>query len=263
MATPLELIQKGKKPLLLILDEAQHLGEDSRITGEYKDDVRYLLDQIHNGKLGRPVILLAGGLGLTEEAFVALGISRMAEDCKFDMEPLEKEEEIAVVEDWLKKAGGATEDVTHWIDTITTETYQWPRHVDSYARNAAQILKANGGRMTPELLRLVMEKGRANRMEYYQARLSPFIAEERRSLSGIMLASSKEGAIEQTGAVEQLSKEYGAEKAEELFFRAVRKGVLHFNTALGSYSVPIPSLREYIIRNFPPKEQSPDMGMER
>ena len=100
-------------------------------------------------------------------------------------------------------------------------------------------------------------------MEYYKGRLSPFIAEERRSLAGIMLASSKEGAIEQTGAVEQLSKEYGAEKGAELFFRAVRKGGLHFNTALGSYSVPIPSLREYIIRNFPPKEQSPDMGMER
>ena len=260
---PLGLIKKAGEPLLLILDEAQHLGEDSKITGEYKDDVRYLLKKIHNGGVGKSVILLAGGLGLTEEAFVALGISRMKEDSKFDMEPLEKEEERAIIRDWLDKAGEATGDVTHWIDTITTETYLWPRHVDSYARNAARLVKDNHGKMTEDLLRSVMETGREKRMAYYQGRLSPFIVEERRSLARIMLASSKEGAIEQTGAVEQLSKEYGAEKAEELFFRAVRKGVLHFNTALGSYSVPIPSLREYIIRNFPPKEQSPNMGLER
>ena len=261
--TPKSLIQKIKDPLLLILDEAQRMGESSNINGPYKDEVSDLLTEIHNGELGRPVILLAGGLGLTEDAFRALGISRMAEDCMFDMEPLEKEEERTVIRDWLKKAGGATGGVTHWIDTITTETYQWPRHVDSYARNAARLVKDNHGQMTEDLLRSVMETGRENRMEYYRGRLSPFIVEERRSLARIMLASSKEGAIEQTGAVEQLSKEYGAEKAEELFFRAVRKGVLHFNTALGSYSVPIPSLREYIIRNFPPKEQSPDMGLER
>ena len=70
---PLDLIQKGKKALLLILDEAQHLGEDSRVTGEYKDDVRNILNQIHNGNLGKPVILLAGGLGMTYMALDNLG----------------------------------------------------------------------------------------------------------------------------------------------------------------------------------------------
>ena len=261
--TPADILKLKTAPVLLILDEAQHLGEDGRITGEYKDDVRYLLDQIHNSKLGRPVILLAGGPGMTHAAFRALGISKMAEDCMFDMEPLKKEEERAVVGDWLKKAGEATGDITHWIDTITTETYRWPRHVDSYARNAAQILKANGGRMTPELLRLVMEKGRARRMEYYQARLDDFTAKECRSFSRILLASSGEGGIEQEVAVDQLDKEYGAGEGAELFFRAVRRGVFHIEGATKLYSAPIPSLREYIIRNFPPKEQSPDMGMER
>ena len=261
--TPRSLIQKIKDPLLLILDEAQHLGEDSRITGAYKDDVRDLLNQIHNGELGKPVILLAGGLGMTHAAFRALGISRVAEKCKFDMEPLEKEEEQAIIRDWLEKAGGAKGDVTHWIDTITTETVQWPRHVDSYARNAARLIKDNHGQMTEDLLRSVMETGRENRMEYYQARLDDFTAKECRSFARILLASSGEGGIEQEVAVDQLDNEYGAGKGAELFFRAVRRGVFHIDAATKLYSAPIPSLREYIIRNFPPKEQSPDMGLER
>ncbi len=262
-ATPLGLIKKAGGPLLLILDEAQHLGEDGGPPEEHRKPVRTLLKKIHNGGIGKPVILLAGGLGLTFESFAALGISRPLLGSRFHMEPLKREEERAVVEDWLTKEGEAQGDPTAWIDAITQETYGWAQHIISYTEPAVSYLKKHGNKMTDMGLASVMEEGRANRREYYKHRLSPFIAEERRSLAGIMLASSKEGAIEQTGAVEQLSKEYGAEKAEELFFRAVRKGVLHFNTALGSYSVPIPSLREYIIRNFPPKEQSPDMGLER
>ncbi len=264
--TPRSLIQKIKNPLLLILDEAQHLGEDGGPPQEHIHAVKSLLTEIHNGELGKPVILLAGGLGMTHAAFRALGISRMADDCMFDMEPLKREEERAVVQDWLG-AGKAKGDTTAWIDAITQETYLWPRHVDSYARNAAQILKANGGRMTPELLRLVMENGRARRWKYYQARLDDFTAKECRSFARILLASSGEGGIEQEVAVDQLDNEYGAGKGAELFFRAVRRGVFHIDAATKLYSAPIPSLREYIVQNFPPKEmdspQYPDMGLER
>ena len=264
--TPRSLIQKIKNPLLLILDEAQHLGEDGGPPQEHIHAVKSLLAEIHNGELGKPVILLAGGLGMTHAAFRALGISRLADDCMFDMEPLKREEERAVVQDWLG-AGKAKGDTTAWIDAITQETYLWPRHVDSYARNAAQILKANGGQMTPELLRLVMENGRARRWKYYQARLDDFTAKECRSFARILLASSGEGGIEQEVAVDQLDNEYGAGKGAELFFRAVRRGVFHIDAATKLYSAPIPSMREYIVQNFPPKEmdspQYPDMGLER
>ena len=265
MPTPRDLIRKIKDPLLLILDEAQHLGEDSRITGAYKDDVRDLLNQIHNGKLGRPVILLAGGLGMTLKALEALGISRMVENCMFDMEPLKREEERVVVEDWLEKAGEATGDITHWIDTITTETYQWPRHVDSYARNAGQILKANGGRMTPELLRSVMETGRANRMEYYKGRLSGVDNDDILRLVKIF-----------RNAQEHVPKKELLEKlGEAVFAQVVSQGVLYRKN--GFYTIPIPSLHKYLteraahIREVEARrrqdrmdsDRDTDMGMER
>ena len=262
-ATPLGLIKKAGGPLLLILDEAQHLGEDGGPPEEHRKSVRTLLKKIHNGGVGKSVILLAGGLGMTFESFAALGISRPLLGSRFNMEPLEREEERAVVEDWLTKEGEAQGDPTAWIDAITQETYGWAQHIISYTEPAVSYLKKHGNKMTDMGLASVMEEGRANRMEYYKHRLSLFTAKECRSFARILVASSGEGGIEQEVAVDQLDKEYGAGKGAELFFRAIRRGVFHIEETTKLYSAPIPSLREYIIRNFPPKEQSPDMGLER
>ncbi len=240
MDTSRGVILKIKKPLLLILDEAQRMGESKNINGPYKDEVSDLLDQIHNGKLGRPVILLAGGLGMTEEAFVALGISRMAENCMFDMEPLEKEEERLIIRDWLKKVGEATGDVTHWIDTITTETVQWPRHVDSYARNAARLIKDNHGRMTEDLLCSVMETGRVNRREYYRGRTKTLSYNEFNGLAELFQHVSLEIGLTD----EEIKRAIG----KSGFERSLSKGVLYRKGL--RYSIPIPSLQDYMVREW-------------
>ncbi len=101
-----------------------------------------------------------------------------------------------------------------------------------------------------------MEKGQAKRRQYCEDRLSGFTAKERRSLARILAGSSEASEVEQEEAVEQLDREYGVGHGEEIFFRAVRRGVFYFRKALGSYPVPIPSLRNFIVKNFPPKEIS-------
>ena len=233
--TPRSLIQKIKDPLLLILDEAQHLGEDGGPPKEHLHAVKALLTEIHNGELGKPVILLAGGLGMTDEAFRSLGISRLAARCRFDMQPLKKEEERAVIDDWLG-AGKAKGDTTAWIDAITQETYLWPRHVDSYARNAGQILKENGGRMTPELLRLVIETGREERLEYYEARTKGLKDDHVLRLEEMFRSPRARKGLSEAGIIRYLGKA-GFEKA-------VSKGVLH--RYKDSYTIPIPSLYDYL-----------------
>ena len=71
------LLQEGEDPLLLTLDEAQILGMKDEFPADQINTVRHVLKSIHNGKLGRPVILIAAGLGPTTKAFGALGISRL------------------------------------------------------------------------------------------------------------------------------------------------------------------------------------------
>ena len=110
--------------------------------------------------------------------------------------------------------------------------------------------------MTREGLASVLKKGRENRRQYYEDRLSGFTAKECRSLAKILAASSEEDCVEQEEVVEKLDREYGVGKGEEIFFRAVRKGVFYLNKKLRCYSVPIPSMRDFIVKNFPPKEIS-------
>ncbi len=272
--TPRSLIQKIKKPLLLILDEAQHLGEDGGPPKEHLHAVKALLTEIHNGELGKPVILLAGGLGMTHAAFRALGISRMAAQCRFDLQPLKKEEERAVVQDWLS-AGKAKGDTTPWINAITRETYLWPRHVDSYARNAAHLVSANDGVMTEELLRLVMENGREERLEYYESRLEEIKDDHVLILEEMFHSDLARKGLSEAGIIRYLGKA-GFEKA-------VSKGVLH--RYKDSYTIPIPSMYDYLTekagrireaklrdeeirkqvqaRDDSGKGLDPDMGLER
>ena len=60
----LQSAHKSKRGILLVMDEAQTIV--NRVSNEA---LGYTLDAIHNGQIGRPVILLVGGLGLTKAAF--------------------------------------------------------------------------------------------------------------------------------------------------------------------------------------------------
>ncbi len=155
-----DILTRKTGPVLLVLDEAQRLGESESVKGPYREDVVDLLTKIRNGGVGKSVILLAGGLGMTFESFAALGISRPLLGSRFNMEPLKREEERAVVEDWLTKEGEAQGDPTAWIDAITQETYGWAQHIISYTEPAVSYLKKHGNKMTDMGLASVMEEGR-------------------------------------------------------------------------------------------------------
>ncbi len=140
--TSLNVVEKRKRePLLLVLDEAQRLSNANELPKAQFDEAGDLLEAIHNGELNKPVILLAAGLGPTEEAFRSLGISRFAEGCVVELGALSKESERAVIRDWLVKEGGAKGAPASWIHAIAQQTHRWPRHVHSYANHAAEYLK--------------------------------------------------------------------------------------------------------------------------
>ena len=122
-----------------------------------------LLNAIHNGRLGRPVILIAAGLETTAEAFGKLGISRFEGDARVELGALGKEAEHAVLYDWITEDGKATGDTTAWIDSIAKETHGWPQHILSYVKPALDQLHADKGVMTAEGLATVLEAGRARR----------------------------------------------------------------------------------------------------
>ncbi|MCY4232136.1 MAG: ATP-binding protein [Bacteroidetes bacterium] len=220
-----KILESGKKPLLLIIDEAQTLGTTSKPSKEFESTATHILKAIHNGDLKKPVVLLAAGLGQTMEFLGLLGISRFAENCFVKLGPLSNQAERAVIKDWLVREGGAKGDITEWIDAIQQETHGWARHVQSYAFHAAYHLNENGGRMTQTGLSTVLELGREGRKMYYKQRLVQFNGDEIQCLVNCMPDNPLEPPTSRQAILSSMTQQF-EEHGNQLIEDFINKGIL-------------------------------------
>lgn len=241
-------IQGSKNPLLLTLDEAQILGKENEFPADRIRTVRHVLNDIHNGKLDRPVIFIAAGLGTTVDAFSSLGVSRFEGRCLVRLGALGKEAERAVLRDWLTKEGLAKGDPTAWIDAIAQETYGWPQHILSYVDPALKQLGADKGGMTAEGLNAVLEAGRARRAAYYEHRVRGFDEEHRQFFARLFVDLPLGGSVTGSAIRSSLTQEYGFEEAAQLFRRAARQGTI--DERRGRYVIPVPSMQSWLVSNY-------------
>ena len=242
------LLQKGEDPLLLTLDEAQVLGMEDEFPADQIKTVRHVLNSIHNGKLDRPVILTAAGLGTTVESFRSFGISRFEGNALVELGALGKEAERAVLRDWLTEDGGTPGDTTVWIDAITQETYGWPQHILSYVKPALDQLHADKSVMTTEGLNSVLEAGRVFRSRYYEQRVHELGTQQRQSLAKLFANVSLGESLGLEHIMMSLTQDHGAEKAKKIFHQALYKGVLY--RYRGDFAIPIPSMHDWLVSNY-------------
>ena len=242
------LLQKGEDPLLLTLDEAQVLGMEDEFPADQIKTVRHVLNSIHNGKLDRPVILIAAGLGTTVESFRSFGISRFAEGCLVELGALDREAERAVLRDWLKEDGEAKENPTAWIETIIQETHGWPQHILTYVKPALDQLHADKGVLTAEGLNAVLKAGRTGRAAYYKQRAHGFPEEERQSLARPFSDIPIGESVQLSKIMSSLTQDYSQDKAETLFRRAVERGIIDERS--GRYVIPVPSMHDWLVSNY-------------
>ncbi len=215
--TLMDILENGRKPLLLILDEAQSLGIKDVIPSEMKGVVNNILTKIHNGQARKPIVLLAGGLGTTLKSFASMGVSRFSEDFVVHLSGLSQESERAVIHDWIVKDAKAKGDPSAWIDAIAAETQGWPRHVHSYARHAANYLKENERVMNHDGLNLVLMLGRTGRVQYYKQRFNDFYIDEIRHLTSAISDYPVGRDFDRLDVISHLAKNYGKSKSETLF----------------------------------------------
>ncbi len=234
--------------LLLVLDEVQTIR--TLAGGPNESAATVTLNAIHNGKLGCHVILLAGGLGVSEKVFSALGISRFNSGCVVNLGRLSKVAEQAVIRDWLVKGGQAKGDVTPWVDTIADETQGWPQHIMCYAQPAAQIARHNNGEMTPTGLAYALAQGHEGKAEYYRARTHE-VSEASCVALGNLLSSLPATDIEldEHTILETLKTGQTLEDAKTEFNTLLHKGVIA-KTPNRKYAVSIPSMHDWLINEY-------------
>ncbi len=244
------LLKEGapEKGLILVLDEAQRMNEipvDSErhtITGD-------TLEMIHNGRIGRPVILLAAGLGTTQSALNSLGISRFVRDCTVGLGALGEESEWKVIRDWLTKGGGAKGDPAPWIHAIAQQTHGWPQHIISYVKPAVAYLKSNNHRMTDAGLQIVLEKGNEFRLDYYETRAREFSLQQRRVIGSFIAKYQPDEYFEKEDLMALLDAKYAPKPASKFFDDLLHSGILHKQDG-GVYGIPIPSMQTWLIEEY-------------
>jgi len=243
--------------LILVLDEAQRLNKISDGSASHIAAAD-TLEMIHNGKLGRPVILLTAGLGTSEAAYGSLGISRIAGDCTVRLGRLDKDSEFAVIRDWLIKDGRAKGDPHVWIKAIAEQAHGWPQHIISYIKPAVKYLKSNHHLMTDEGLKFVLEKGAEYRAMYYQKRVKVLNKKKRQVLAKIFADVPLEETIDFEDIMYVLENEYSQEVAEDLFNKALERGIIDERED-GDYGIPIPSFHSWLVNEYAKgKDKGPD-----
>lgn len=242
--TMMKILQDGKKPLLLILDEAQALGYKDVVPSEMKGVVTSVLNKIHNGDLGKAAILLAGGLKTTLDAFEIFGISRTAMKCVEELGPLSEKSTRAIIYAWLTNEGGAKGDVTKWVGSITKESNGWPQHIVAYVESAIFHLMENGGHPTPTGLNEVLHEGRIERAEYYEQRVRRIEGGDVICLAKAILDLPAGKIFKKETVMSELESKHRAEKAEGIFCTFIEKGVIAEDGR--GYSIPISSMHDWL-----------------
>ncbi len=246
--TPLGVIEKGKRRLVLLLDEAQLMNDLAVGTGSPFIGAKALLTAIHNGRTGRPVMLAVAGLSATADAFEGMGVSRFKDNCYVELGPLKEEAERDVIKDWLKKEGRAKGDPTPWIDAIMQKTHGWPQHVAAYAQAAALQVRGDKRAMTPQGLQAVLEAGEMKRIKFYESRAKGLDEDHRAAIAEAFASAHEDQTQTRKAIMEPLVKAVGKQQADTVFKRALRKGVLDHRN--GRYAIPIPSMRRWFIDNY-------------
>ncbi len=266
--TTLDILKSRRKPLLLLLDEAQTAAAViPQSSQEQFTSALKFVKAIHNGKVGRLVILIAAGLGATSAAFDSLGISRFDPECRINLEPLSEGSRQAVIQDWLLEEGGAKGDPAPWINAIVRETHGWPQHIMAYVWPALKQLKLTEGELTPEGLETVLKEGRKGRIRFYEARTQDFPREQLHCIARVIACAPSGTSVAKMDIMASLRMEFSEDKAGEIFTLALHKGILDMRGNL--YVVPIPSMHNWLVDNFAchraplfPPPQSPDLSIE-
>ena len=240
-----QMIKNGVPSLMLVLDEAQYLAEAKFPSVSQETEIRDLIKLIHNGGMGRSVLLLAAGLRTTRQGFTRMGVSRFAEGYLAQLDRLGEESERAILKSWLVKGGKANSPVDEWIEKISRETHKWPSHIASYGNHGENVLKENKGRVTPEGLKEILRRGRKGRTIYYRQRMQGIKPHETLAFALTLEDLRIKNIFTSPSLLGRLEEMEGIKDAEALLKKLENEGVIQADDI--NYSIPIPSMRTWFV----------------
>ena len=167
----LRSIAQPGKGTLLVMDEAQRIDQILCMGVEQEMDATNALRLILSGRCGGPVLLLAGGLGLTENAFREMGIERLHGGSVTNLNQVSDKSARKIIEAGLSKGAkvrASSRGYTELVEEVVKRSLGWPQHLVSYGAAAVEVMREYGRRgLPPDVRKRILERGDELREEYY------------------------------------------------------------------------------------------------
>ena len=156
---------------LLVMDEAQRIDQILCMDIGQKMQATNALRLILSGRCGGPVLLLSGGLGLTENAFREVGIERLHGGSVTNLDRVSDVTTREIIKAWLSKGAkvrASAMGYTELVEEVVKRSLGWPQHIVSYGAAAVQVMREYGRRgLPPDVRQRILERGDELREEYY------------------------------------------------------------------------------------------------
>ncbi|MCY4162306.1 MAG: ATP-binding protein [Flavobacteriaceae bacterium] len=246
------ILNRIQKPTLLVLDEAQRLGDIDKLANQEYKAIRDVLSNFHNGHFKNGFVFLVAGLNQTYEILEKFHISRFSSENYIRLGVLDKVSERKIIEDWLIKESKVDKDnprIIHWISKIAEETHGWPVHIVGYTNSAFNQIIEDNGQLTEKGLKIVLEKGLSKKNKYYHQRTHGIDSEEKKMIVDLLNSVDENVGLGRNRIITYFQKTLSLEKSELFFEKLFRKGVLHLNQK-SNYEIPIPSMKTWLVENY-------------
>ena len=249
----LKQIAQNDKGTLLVMDEAQRINRLLGMDAQQRSDAEDALAHIHSGRCGGPVLLLAGGLGHTEEQFSKVGISRFHGGAVTNLDRVSDTASRKIFRGWLTegaRVGPGAVGYNELVEEVVTRSHGWPHHLATYGASARKVLKL--GRhlgLPPDVRERILDMGDKLRSEYYRKRAAR-LTEWERAVIGFLVMRSGDSANWDSIALKRIDNALQERNDNPLPLsdRALASGVLAQLQHETGYHIPIPSMADWLVK---------------
>ncbi|MCY4300025.1 MAG: hypothetical protein OXC61_12110 [Flavobacteriaceae bacterium] len=246
-----EILSLLTKPVLLVLDEAQIIGNQLRNDPVSIDTIRFVIKAIHNLECHHGLVTLFTGLGNTKKLYRDFDISRFHSNAVVHLQALDKTSEYAILKDYLVKEAKLDSkhpDLDNFIQTISKETHQWPHHIVVYGQTASKLIQHHQGILSEKVWNETLQRGFQLKNQYYEGRFDDITPGQRHVIySGILHHQINEKFINVDKIINDFISNPLIQDAEKTWNSLIAKGIVQIGKS-GFYQIPIPSMRTWMIK---------------
>ena len=241
-----------ERTIVVLVDEAQDWAPNRTERPEVpRSD---LLNELHMGEHGLKLLLVAAGLGTTEDRFMELGLSRLSADAVQVLDCLSDTEQREAVDRFFEHfhVRGDAQTKARWAEALVDGAQGWPHHLTNGLRAAAEELIRAEGDADYASLDAACTRATEYREHYYSRRIGRLAGMPAvlsavfgvlDSLSGVSKRVLNDAISNAYEGDARLTKEMDE---DDVLGEMQRSGLIQKDWK-HLYRCPIPSLQHYVV----------------